>query len=90
MIFLSCQSDIENLDWFQMETRLLKFKSFKLTTLSKNIFGRKMDQKSKKEKSDLTTKLNYIYYPRSPKRTNNKGFKKIDNGIMAGTHWTCF
>ena len=41
-------------------------------------------------------KLNYrkIYkypiYPRDMKINSDKGFVKIDNGSMSGSHWVCF
>ena len=29
-------------------------------------------------------------YPRESIKNIDKGFVKIDNGLMGGTHWTCF
>ena len=33
---------------------------------------------------------NYPIYPRDCEIYSDKGFVKIDNGSMGGTHWTCF
>ena len=33
---------------------------------------------------------NYPIYPRGSKIYSDKGFVKIDNGQMWGSHWTCF
>ena len=32
----------------------------------------------------------YSIYPRDIKIYSEKGFIKIDNGSMGGSHWTCF
>ena len=40
--------------------------------------------------SQLQRVYNYPIYPRDSKIYSDKGFVKIDNGSMGGTHWTCF
>ena len=40
--------------------------------------------------SELQRVYNYPIYPRDSKIYSDKGFVNIDNGIMGGTHWTCF
>ena len=33
---------------------------------------------------------NLPLYPENSKELSDKGFLKIDNGSLVGTHWTCF
>ena len=40
--------------------------------------------------SELKRVYNYKIYPRDPKTNSDKGFVKIDDGRMGGSHWTCF
>ena len=40
--------------------------------------------------SELTRVYKYKLYPRDSKICSDEGFVNIDNGSMAGTHWTCF
>ena len=40
--------------------------------------------------SQLQKIYNYNFYPRDSKIYSDKGFIKIDNGSMGGSHWTCF
>ena len=40
--------------------------------------------------SQLQKVYNYPIYPRDIKIYSDKGFVKIDNGSMGGSHWTCF
>ena len=40
------------------------------------------------------TELQRLYktlrYPKVSKKDSDKGFVNVDNGVMGGTHWTCF
>ena len=40
--------------------------------------------------SELQRVYNYPLNPRDSKIHSNKGFVKIADGRMGGTHWTCF
>ena len=40
--------------------------------------------------SQLQKIYNYPIYPRDSKIYSDKGFVNIDNGLMGGSHWTCF
>ena len=40
--------------------------------------------------SQLQKIYEYPIYPRDSKIYSDKGFVNIDNGIMGGSHWTCF
>ena len=40
--------------------------------------------------SELQKIYNYPIYPRDSKIYSDKGFVTIDNGLMGGSHWTCF
>ena len=40
--------------------------------------------------SHLQRIYKYPIYPRESKIYSDKGFVKLDTGIMGGTHWTCF
>ena len=40
--------------------------------------------------SQLHKIYNYPIYARDSKIYSDRGFVNIDNGIMVGTHWTCF
>ena len=54
-------------------------------------FMKKYNLKNKTmNESELQRVYNYPIYPRDSKKYSDKGFVNIDNGIMGGTHWTCF
>ena len=40
--------------------------------------------------SELQRVYNYPIYPRDSKIYSDIGFVNIDNGMLWGTHWTCF
>ena len=40
--------------------------------------------------SNLQRVCKYPIYPRISKFYSNKMFVNIDNGMMGGSHWTCF
>ena len=40
--------------------------------------------------SQLKTVYSHPIYPRDSELCSDKGFVKIDNGIMGGSHWTYF
>ena len=61
--------------------RIINFRDF----MNKYIF--KTDTMNE---SDLKWVYKYPIYPRASKISSNKGFVNIDNGIVGGTHWTCF
>ena len=44
----------------------------------------------KVKQSDWTRIFLFKRYPKDSKKTNEKGFVKLDNGEEGGTHWTCF
>ena len=39
---------------------------------------------------ELQRVYNFHIYPRDSKKHSDKGFVKIENGSMGGSHWTCF
>ena len=61
--------------------KILKFKDF---MKKYNLKNKTMNE------SELQRVYNYPIYPRDSKIYLDKGFVNIDNGIMGGTHWTCF
>ena len=42
------------------------------------------------DESELQRVYNYNIHPRDSKVHSDKGFVNIDDGLMGGTHWTCF
>ena len=61
--------------------KVLKFKDFmKKHNLKNDIMN----------ESELQKIYNYPIYTRDSKVYSDRGFVKIDNGSLEGTHWTCF
>ena len=61
--------------------KILNFKDF---MKKYNLKNKTMNQ------LELRKIYNYPIYPRDSKIYSDRGFVNIDNGIMGGTHWTCF
>ena len=40
--------------------------------------------------SELQRICKILIYPRDSKKYSDRGFVRIDNGSLGGTHWTCF
>ena len=61
--------------------KILKFKDFMKKYNLKN---------DTMNESELQKIYNYPIYPKKSKIYSDKGFVNINNGILSGTHWTCF
>ena len=61
--------------------KILNFKDF---MKKNNLKNKTMNE------SELRKIYNYNIYPKDSKILSDHGFVNIDNGIMGGTHWTCF
>ena len=71
--------------------KLLKLISYKMIVLILKPLLKKYDLKNDTmNESDLQRIHNYPIYLRESKIYADKGFVKIDNGSMGGSHWCCF